>query len=60
MTRLLSASAPDFQTQYQALLQTRGDAVDGVEGRVAAILADVKARGFNALADSAKSLMILF
>ncbi len=51
MTRLLSASAPDFQTQYQALLQTRGDAVDGVEGRVAAILADVKARGFNALAD---------
>ncbi len=51
MTRLLSASAPDFQTQYQALLQTRGDAVDGVEGRVAAILADVKARGFNALAE---------
>jgi len=51
MTRLLSASAPDFQAQYQALLQTRGDAVDGVEGRVAAILADVKARGFNALAE---------
>jgi len=51
MTRLLSASAPDFQTQYQALLQTRGDAVDGVEGRVAAILADVKARGFTALAE---------
>ncbi|MFN7605452.1 MAG: histidinol dehydrogenase [Hyphomonadaceae bacterium] len=51
MTRLLSASAPDFQSQYQALLQTRGDAVDGVEGRAAAILADVKARGFTALAD---------
>ncbi len=51
MTRLLLASAPDFQTQYQALLQTRGDAVDGVEGRVAAILADVKARGFTALAE---------
>jgi histidinol dehydrogenase len=51
MTRLLSASAPDFQSQYQALLQTRGDAVDGVEGRVAAILADVKARGFAALAE---------
>jgi histidinol dehydrogenase len=51
MTRLLSASAPDFQSQYQALLQTRGDAVDGVEGRVAAILADVKARGFTALAE---------
>ncbi|OYU78005.1 MAG: histidinol dehydrogenase [Alphaproteobacteria bacterium PA3] len=51
MTRLLSASAPDFQTQYQALLQTRGDAVDGVEHRVAAILADVKARGFAALAE---------
>jgi histidinol dehydrogenase len=51
MTRLLSASAPDFQSQYEALLQTRGDAVDGVEGRVAAILADVKARGFNALAE---------
>lgn len=51
MTRLLSASAPDFQSQYQALLQARGDAVDGVEGRVAAILADVKARGFTALAE---------
>jgi histidinol dehydrogenase len=51
MTRLLSASAPDFQTQYQALLQTRGEAVDGVEHRVAAILADVKARGFAALAE---------
>ncbi|CAN1555227.1 HisD Histidinol dehydrogenase [Caulobacteraceae bacterium] len=51
MTRLLSASTPDFQSQYQALLQTRGDAVDGVEGRVAAILADVKARGFAALAE---------
>ncbi len=51
MTRLLSASAPDFQRQYQALLQTRGDAVDGVEARVAAILADVKARGFAALAE---------
>lgn len=51
MTRLLSASAPDFQSQYQALLQTRGDAVDGVEGRVAAILADVKTRGFTALAE---------
>ena len=51
MTRLLSASAPDFQFQYQALLQARGDAVDGVEGRAAAILADVKARGFTALAE---------
>jgi histidinol dehydrogenase len=51
MTRLLSARAPEFQSQYQALLQTRGDAVDGVEGRVAAILADVKARGFTALAE---------
>lgn len=51
MTRLLSASAPDFQRQYHALLQTRGDAVDGVEARVAAILADVKARGFAALAE---------
>lgn len=51
MTRLLSASAPDFQSQYQALLQARGDAVDCVEGRVAAILADVKARGFTALAE---------
>lgn len=51
MTRLLSACAPEFQHQYQALLQARGDAVDGVEGRVADILADVKARGFAALAE---------
>lgn len=51
MTRLLSACAPEFQYQYQALLQARGDAVDGVEGRVADILADVKARGFAALAE---------
>jgi histidinol dehydrogenase len=51
MTRLLSARAPEFQYQYQALLQARGDAVDGVEGRVADILADVKARGFAALAE---------
>jgi histidinol dehydrogenase len=51
MTTLLSASAPEFQSRYQTLLQARGDAVDGVEGRVAMILADVKARGFDALAE---------
>ncbi|GBF58296.1 histidinol dehydrogenase [Candidatus Phycosocius bacilliformis] len=51
MTRLLLASAPDFSTHYRALLQTRGEAVDGVEAVVSQIIQDVKARGFHALAD---------
>ncbi|GIU66191.1 histidinol dehydrogenase [Candidatus Phycosocius spiralis] len=49
MTRLLFASTPHFNAEYKALLLGRGEAVDGVEDRARAILADIKAGGFAAL-----------
>lgn len=51
MSKLLFATAPDFPATYKALLADRGEAVDGVEGKVSEIVADVRARGFEALAD---------
>jgi histidinol dehydrogenase len=51
MSKLIFATAKDFAATYQALLADRGEAVDGVEGKVAAIIADVRARGFAALAE---------
>jgi histidinol dehydrogenase len=51
MSKLLFANAPDFATTYAALLSDRGEAVDGVEGKVRDIIADVRKNGFAALAD---------
>lgn len=51
MSKLLFANSPDFRAAYRALLGDRGEAVDGVEGKVGGIIADVRARGFQALAD---------
>jgi histidinol dehydrogenase len=51
MSKILFANAPDFPTAYKSLLADRGDAVDGVEGKVADILTQVRNRGFEALAD---------
>jgi histidinol dehydrogenase len=55
MSKLLSANAPDFMTSFKALLSDRGEAVDGVEGQVGQILADVRLRGFEALAQYTQS-----
>ncbi len=51
MSKILFANAPDFPAAYKSLLADRGDAVDGVEGKVADILTQVRNRGFEALAD---------
>jgi histidinol dehydrogenase len=51
MSRLLIASDPAFPAVYAALLRTRDAAVEHVEAGVAAILADVRARGFEAVAE---------
>jgi histidinol dehydrogenase len=51
MSKIIFATAKDFAARYKALLADRGEAVDGVEGKVAAIIADVRARGFEALAE---------
>jgi histidinol dehydrogenase len=51
MSKLIFATAKDFAATYQALLADRGEVVDGVEGKVVAIIADVRARGFTALAE---------
>jgi histidinol dehydrogenase len=51
MSKLLFANAADFPAAYAALLADRGDAVDGVEGKVADILANVRTNGFDALAE---------
>jgi histidinol dehydrogenase len=51
MSKLIFANASDFPATYQALLADRGAAVDGVEGKVADILEQVRTRGFEALAD---------
>jgi histidinol dehydrogenase len=51
MSKLLYANSPTFPATYKALLADRGEAVDGVEGVVAQIIADVRARGFDALAE---------
>lgn len=50
MSRLIHASAPDFARTYAALLADRSHAVDAVDGPVKAIIADVRARGFDAVA----------
>ena len=50
MSKLLFANTPDFPAAFKALLADRGDAVDGVEGEVAGILAQVRTGGFEALA----------
>lgn len=51
MSRILHANAPGFPAAYAALIAERGEAVDGVEDAVSAIIADVRARGFAALQD---------
>jgi histidinol dehydrogenase len=51
MSKILFANAPDFAATYAALLSDRSEAVDGVEGKVAAIIAQIRANGFAALAD---------
>jgi histidinol dehydrogenase len=51
MSKLIFANAKDFAETYKALLADRGEAVDGVEGKVASIIADVRARGFAALSE---------
>ncbi|MBE2263719.1 MAG: histidinol dehydrogenase [Burkholderiaceae bacterium] len=47
----LSTAAPDFETQFQARLHWSADTDAGIEQRVAAILADVRARGDAAVLD---------
>jgi histidinol dehydrogenase len=51
MSKILFAHAATFPVAYTALLADRGDAVDGVEGKVADILTQVRTLGFDALAD---------
>lgn len=47
--RRLRTASPDFETQFQEALHWSAQADDAIEQRVAAILADVRARGDAAL-----------
>ncbi|KUO55791.1 MAG: histidinol dehydrogenase [Sphingomonadales bacterium BRH_c42] len=49
--RTLSASAPDFEERFAAIVADRRESDGDVSQQVAAILADVKARGDAALAE---------
>jgi histidinol dehydrogenase len=51
MSKLYYANAPDFAQTFAALLADRDQAVGSVDAGVAAIIADVRARGFEAVAD---------
>ncbi|MEN9856851.1 MAG: hypothetical protein RLZZ157_1977, partial [Pseudomonadota bacterium] len=56
MSRLIFTHAPDFSAEFDALLHTRGAAVDGIEADVAAILKQVRTGGFAALAELSQRL----
>lgn len=49
MVRRLEASQPDFERAYDALIAARGERLDAVEAEVRPILADVRARGVDAV-----------
>jgi histidinol dehydrogenase len=51
MSRLIFANAPGFEEAYAALLADRSEAVDAVDGAVKSIVADVRTRGFEAVAE---------
>ena len=56
MTLRLDAAAPDFRRRFEAFVQARREAPEDVRGAVAAILADIRARGDAALLDWTKKL----
>ncbi|MEO1468506.1 MAG: histidinol dehydrogenase, partial [Pseudomonadota bacterium] len=49
MTALLRHDAPDFDTRFRALTLAKRDSDAGVDGVVAELLADVRARGIEAV-----------
>src|SRR5271155_4656497 len=51
MAVFLDADAPDFEARFVALLNTKRESSVDVDDAVAAIIADVRARGDAALAD---------
>jgi histidinol dehydrogenase len=51
MSCLLYANAHDFAATYTSLLADRGEAVDGVEDKVADILTQIRTGGFDALTE---------
>ena len=51
MAIFLDAGAPDFEQRFVALLSAKRESSDDVDQAVAAIIADVRARGDAALAD---------
>ena len=55
MSKILFADAPDFTRNYYDLIAQRGEAVDGVEAKVADIIAQVRSRGFKAVQDLTQS-----
>lgn len=50
MSRLIHTSDPGFAASWRALLHDRSEAVEGAEEAAAAILAEVKAEGWEAVA----------
>lgn len=56
MSRLIHISDPGFAASWRALLHDRSEAVEGAEEAAAAILADVKAQGWDAVAQHTKRL----
>jgi histidinol dehydrogenase len=51
MSRRLDARAPGFAAAYEALLADRGEQMDAAEAAARPILADVRARGLEAVID---------
>ena len=51
MTALLTTGAPDFAEKFEALVSARRESDNDVTRDVAAIIADVRARGDDAIAD---------
>lgn len=54
MVQRLTAGAPGFADAYASLIRTRGERLDSAEEAVRPILADVRARGVDAVLDYAK------
>lgn len=52
MAQRLDARSPDFAAAYAALIADRGEALDGAELAVRPILADVRARGIDAVLEA--------
>ncbi len=53
MVRRLDVSSPEFAADYAALIRARGDRLDAAEEAVRPILADVRARGVEAVIEYA-------